>query len=471
MGGFAYNPDFQFQMNVFVEPCSKYDPSRVQSVLDQWDGMFAQTIRPGSTVVLKPNWIAASHKYNSQEWQSVITHPIVITGVLRSVLKHLAGCGRVVITDGPQTQSSWDEIMKRMTPELWVDMGRHAGVQVDILDLRQDEWRTHRDVIVARKKLPGDPLGSTECDLHQCSEFVSHRPGPKGYFGADYDRADTNTAHGNGHHKYKVARTIIAADVFINLPKLKTHKKAGITASLKNLVGINTYKNWLPHHTEGTPDEHGDQFPASTMRTRAEGHALERTRQLLSSHTALGRVVGPLKSISKLVFGDTREVIRNGSWYGNDTIWRMILDLNKVLSYANPDGTLRSDEPAQRKRYISVVDSIIAGEGNGPEAPEPRNTGLLIGGTNPVALDAVCARVMGFDWGKIPSIRNAFGISQYRLCDFRYSDIVVVSERLGLKAPLPGAGLEKFGPFRPHFGWKDHIELHSERNERVTHAH
>jgi uncharacterized protein (DUF362 family) len=426
--------------------------------LQQWDGVFAGNIRPGCCVVIKPNWIAPGHKYNPQEWQSVITNPAVITGVLQSVLKHLAGSGRVVITDGPQTQSSWEAIMERMSPALWVDMGRKTGVQVDILDLRQDEWRTHRDVIVSRRKLAGDPLGSTECDLGKFSEFVSHRPGPKGYFGADYDRGDTNTAHGNGHHKYKVAGTVIASDVFINLPKLKTHKKAGITASLKNLVGINTYKNWLPHHTEGTPEEHGDQFPEKTIRTTAEGHALERTRKLLTSNAALGRLVAPLKSVSKLVFGDTRDVIRNGSWYGNDTIWRMILDLNKILSYANPDGTLRPDEAGQRKRYISIVDAIIAGEGNGPEAPEPRRTGLLLAGTNAVAVDALCAQVMGFDWQKIPSIKNAFAINDYRLSDFDYSDIHVISESLGMDVPLMDARLNA-ETFKPHFGWKNHIEL------------
>jgi Domain of unknown function (DUF362) len=139
-----------------------------------------------------------------------------------------------------------------MTPELWVEMGMRAGTQVDILDLRDDEWRTEHDVIVSRTKLPGDPRGSTECDLTQFSEFVDHRPSAAGYFGADYNRQETNWAHSNGHHRYKVSRTVIESDVFINLPKLKTHKKAGITASLKNLVGINTYKNWLPHHTEGT---------------------------------------------------------------------------------------------------------------------------------------------------------------------------------------------------------------------------
>jgi uncharacterized protein (DUF362 family) len=449
-------------MRVLVEPCAAYDTSRIGAALSQWDSMFADAIHPGDLVVLKPNWIAPSNKYNKNEWESVITHPSVITSVLQIVLKSLGGNGRVVITDGPQTQSSWKEIMARMTPHLWVEMGERAGVQVDILDLRDHEWRTDRDVIVDRISLPGDPLGSTECDLGQFSEFAGHQPGHRGYFGADYDRDETNRAHGNGHHRYKVSRTVITADVFINLPKLKTHKKAGITASLKNLVGINTYKNWLPHHTEGTPDENGDQFPSRTLRRTAEGRLVEKTRQMLAAHTSLGHVVAPLKSASKLFFGDTRNVIRNGSWYGNNTIWRMILDLNKVLNYSNPDGELRRDQPSERKRYISIVDAVICGEGNGPEAPDPRQTGLLISGTNAVAVDAVCARVMGFDWQKIPSIKNAFSIRDYPLCDFEHSDIEVVSEGLRITAPLPDTVFEKRGTFRPHFGWKGHIELASD---------
>src|SRR5262249_4524516 len=161
------------------------------------------------------------------------------------------------------------------------------------------------------------------------------------YFGADYDVGETNTVHSGGCHKYRVSRTIVSADVFINLPKMKTHKKAGITCSLKNLVGINTYKNWLPHHTEGTPDEGGDQFPWATAKNRRESRLLTTFRDVLTSHQRLGAILAPLKSMGRSVFGDTRHVIRNGNWYGNQTLWRMVLDLNKILLYANPDGSLR----------------------------------------------------------------------------------------------------------------------------------
>ena len=57
--------------------------------------------------------------------------------------------------------------------------------------------------------------------------------------------------HGRGRHQYLIAREVIEADVVINVPKLKTHRKAGITGALKNLVGINGNKDYLPHHRLG----------------------------------------------------------------------------------------------------------------------------------------------------------------------------------------------------------------------------
>jgi hypothetical protein len=346
-----------------------------------------------------------------------------------------------------------------MTPDLWKEMGKKTGVHVCVLDLRDDEWITRGDLNVLRKKLPGDPRGSTDCDLGHTSEFSTHQPSRRGYYGADYDIAETNQVHSNGQHKYRVSRTVIEADVFINLPKMKTHKKAGITCSLKNLVGINTYKNWLPHHSEGTPDEGGDQFPMTNLKNKAETVLLEQFKSYLFRHQQMGKWLIPVKSFGKFLFGETQEVVRSGNWYGNQTIWRMILDLNKILLYANPDGTLRSDTPESRKRYISIVDGIIAGEGNGPEAPNPKKTGVLVAGSNAVAVDAVCAKVMGFDWQKIPSIDNAFRIREFPLCDFQYSDIRVVSQEASFDGALRDLQLSEFFRFTPHFGWAGHVEL------------
>ena len=424
-----------------------------------WSPLFKETIKPGQKIVIKPNWLAHSHKYDQNEWLSVITHPTVITAVLKIVLNYLEGQGEVTITDGPQTDSNWQKIMQRMTPDLWMDMGKKAGLPVNILDLREDEWINENDVTVERRKLPGDPLGSTEVDLDGFSEFVGHHPSPKGYYGADYNKEETNRAHSGARHLYRVSRTVMEADVFINLPKLKTHKKAGITCSLKNLVGINTYKNYLPHHNEGTPDIGGDQFPEPSVKNKAESAAIERFKRILNKHDELGKWFVPVKKLGKTIFGDTRETIRSGNWWGNDTLWRMVLDLNKILLYAKPDGTLKEDKMENQKKYISIVDGIIAGEGNGPEAPQPYPAGVLIAGTNPVAVDALCAKMMGFDWKKIPAIKNAFKIRHYPIAGFKYSDINVISSDARYNKPLEEIKWEDVYRFKPHFGWIGHVEL------------
>lgn len=448
----------ELKMQVFVETCYNYNPVEINNTLNKHLIIFKNIIKKGDSVIIKPNWIAHSHKYNKDEWQSVITHPNVITGVLKIVLSCLAGEGKVIIADGPQTSSNWNKIMKIMQPELWIKMGRETGVEVSIIDLREDFWITIGDITIYRKKLPGDPLGSTECNLGVYSEFLNHKVSPRGYLGADYNKEETNRAHSNGNHKYKVSRTVLEANVFINLPKMKTHKKAGITCSLKNLVGINTYKNWLPHHNEGTPDEGGDQFPKTTLKCKAEVMLLEKFIYFLSNYPKIGLCLIPLKKLGKMLFGNTRNTIRSGSWYGNDTLWRMVLDLNKILFYAKPDGSLRPKDFKAHKKYLTVVDGIISGEGNGPEVPDPKHTGLLIMGTNPVAVDAVCSKMMGFDWQKIPSIKNAFFIKQYPLCDFAYDDIKVISPDTRFNKNLADIQPSDTFHFKPHFGWKNHIE-------------
>jgi len=447
------------QPHVFLEPCSTYDINHLRSVLARWAPIFRASITKADTVVIKPNWLTHTHKYIKGEWQSVITHPNLITSLLEVVLQCLQGSGSVLIADAPQTNSRWDEIMKIMQPETWIKMGRSAGVDVKVLDLRLDEWVTRGDLIIYREKRPGDPLGSTTCNLRENSEFLNHKPSKRGYFGADYNKEETNMAHSNGNHKYKVSRSILASTVFINVPKLKTHKKAGITCSLKNLVGINTYKNYLPHYNEGTPQDGGDQFPESTTRTKTETILLAQFNSLLSRYPKIAKTLIPLKTLGKALFGHTRNTIRSGSWYGNDTLWRTVLDLNKILLYANPDGTLRPPNQNQHKRYISLVDAIISGEGNGPEAPTPKNSALLILGTNPVSVDCVCAKIMGFDYRRIPSIRNAFLVRRYPICEFSYDHITVHSSDMRFNKRLTQILQTDCFNFQPHFGWKGHIEL------------
>ena len=71
----------------------------------------------------------------------------------------------------------------------------------------------------------------------------------------------------------------------------------------------------------------------------------------------------PLKALGKDIFGDTNtNTIRSGNWYGNDTTWRMVIDLNRILMYAQSSGCLQA-KPA--RRMFCIVDGIVGGDGNG----------------------------------------------------------------------------------------------------------
>jgi uncharacterized protein (DUF362 family) len=439
---------------IYVNTCRDYDVASILSLLP--NEVFYQ-VKPGDSVIIKPNWVMESHKTRPHEWEHVITHPTVITSVLRKVLERLSGKGRVTIIDGPMTEASFTKLINRYPVAQWQQLARQNDVSLEIIDLREHEWVTKNDIIVERKSLPGDPRGKVLVDLlDETSEFWGHRRSQRGYYGADYNRAETNHAH-NGHHNlYSVSRTVLEGDVFINIPKLKTHRKAGLTCCLKNLVGINTYKNYLPHHSEGGPTEGGDQFPTDNLNARVEGPLVGLLKQYVFTHPYLARLLSPLNTVGKKIFGDSSKVVRNGSWYGNDTAWRMILDLNKVLSYACCDGLMRSEAPICKKRYIGIVDAIMAGEGEGPLSPDAVAMGYIMCGTNPVAIDATCAVLMGFDPLKIPTIAKAFEIRHFPLCDFKFEEIRIFLN--GMKHCIDDLPKERIVPFQPQHGWKGHLE-------------
>lgn len=445
---------------VRVEPCPSYDIDALRRALEAFAPLLDRTIQPGQTVALKPNWLASGHRDDPNTWECVITHPNFITAVIEMVASRLRGSGRIILADAPQTSTLFARLQTRFRLDDWQYAARSGGAELEVLDLRDHEFHVVDGVVLGRRDLPGDPRGSVEFDLGEASEFVGHKRSERGYYGADYDTVETNRVHSNGTHRYRLSRSVIEADVFINLPKWKTHKKAGLTCSLKNLVGINTYKNFLPHHSEGTPSMGGDQFPDDRTAHALETHLLASFKGALLRAERFNRLMLPVKRLGKLLFGPTGRRVRNGNWYGNDTIWRMILDLNKCLLYGNPDGTLRPAALKTRKPYLSLVDGIIAGEGDGPEAPSPIETGVLFGGRHPLAVDCAAAWLMGFDYRKIPSLSKAFEIRAFPFADFTHGDLRLESHgRPDWNGPVEALPASARFSFRPHFGWRGGVEL------------
>jgi hypothetical protein len=141
-----------------------------------------------------------------------------------------------------------------------------------------------------------------------------------------------------------------------------------------------------------------------------------------------------------------------GSWWGNDTLWRTVLDLNRILFYADANGQMNGK--AQRK-YLSLIDGFLAGEGEGPLEPTPRASGLIIAGFSPAIVDSVCARLMGFDPDKIPLIHHALE-SAWLTGSGKEIEIVSNEPRWTRTLSWDRAGSLSF---QPSLGWVGHIEL------------
>jgi uncharacterized protein (DUF362 family) len=446
------------QVAAFRGPSSYVDAEAVTAAIDQALAALnlpADFITAGNRVVLKPNWVKEhDERYPGPDrWEHMVTHPVVIEAVLAWVAARLRGTGSMVICDAPQTDSSFAALRQycRLDKMLIRCRSQFPGTTIEVMDLRPEEWTSVDGVVVSKAKLPGDPLGDTHVQLNTASEFVGYQ-GQGRLYGASFDMAETNRRHAGERHEYLLCRTPMEADVFINLPKLKTHKKVGMTCALKNLVGINANKNWLPHHTEGTPDQGGDQFPKSTTKARLEHAWMGTAKRWLKNRPGLSRLFVPVKKAGRLVFGDTHKVVRSGNWYGNDTCWRMVLDLNKCLYYFDGAGRRRARAP----RYLAVVDGIIGGEGNGPMAPDLKPCGVVLAGRHPVAVDCVAATLMGFDWRKLALLTNSFKMRQLSFTPFGPDAIEVLSDNPQWKGKLDQ--IDGVFAFRPHFGWVGAIE-------------
>jgi hypothetical protein len=272
----------------------------------------------------------------------------------------------------------------------------------------------------------------------------------------NYDPKLMSLHHNERKNEYLVSGSILQADAVISLPKIKTHRKAGITACLKNSIGINGHKDWLPHHRRGAISRGGDEYLypnpfkaiADSLMERADLEGTPGKVKVLRGCQAIASRLGRLA---------TRDKYFEGGWYGNDTLWRTILDLNRILLYADRRGEMQR---RVQRRCLFLADGIIAGEGEGPLEPTAKPCGLLVGGLSAPVLDAAIARLMGFDFQKIPSIREAFAVPSYPLVAFSPEQIQIVSNSPqfeGISIFEPGFSLN----FVPARGWQGRVELRS----------
>lgn len=428
--------------------------------LSEWNPL-GQLISPRQRVLIKPNFVL---HFNAGQGplDAVITHPSVIRAICDYVVIALGEGGELVIGDAPQMNCDFAELCRASGMDVLAKYLESAcarrGIAFGLVDFRQEQTRYKYGIVWERKAL--NNRGSVRVRLGENS-FMEPIDG-RLLYGADYTRRETVRAHADHHHEYVVARHVLASDVVISMPKLKVHRKVGTTLNLKNIVGINTDKNHLAHYRIGSPAGGGDEFSDPRWDDRAERVLSD---LLLGRNWRFGKY--PFlawrafrKALGYFLDNSARPAFSYGNWHGNDTAWRMVLDLNRILLFADAEGRVQ-DIPA--RRYFSVIDGVIGGEGEGPLHPTAYRSGVVLAGFNPLAVDMVATRLMGFDAGYIPLYCHALDQVREWIPDFAVEAIRVLSNIASWERILKTS--EVVFSFRASAGWRGKIELEESAQE------
>ena len=360
--------------SVAIAAADSYRPQQVNAALDKIMSSlgldpanpFKDIVKPGMRVFIKPNWVASRWRESCphrDDLYCVITHPAVIEAVADRVAKALQGEGEIIIADNPSIDADFEELMQFTGIRRIQDKYR---VPCRIYDLRPLVCKDLKDYGQRDKmaRQSGDPLGEVQVNLGK--ESLLYHVDSKLFRGVFNEREETVAAHTGNTQLYTFSKSLYDADVYISIPKLKTHQKVGATLNLKGLVGSITQKNQLVHWRIGTPETGGDEYPDRKSYEAAQ-HA---------------------------------KVTHRGAHPCNDTIWRMVADLYQSLL-------------TKQRRYFTIIDGIMAGEGHGPFCPTSKHANTLIGGFDLLHTDIVAVRYMGFDPQKIKYLN--FFIEKYSL--------------------------------------------------------
>ncbi|MCD4675632.1 MAG: DUF362 domain-containing protein [Desulfobacula sp.] len=409
---------------------------------------LGEFIKPGDTVVFKPNFVNDINPVE-KDITAVVSNASIIRVMVDYCFIALNGAGKIVIGDAPLQNANFNNIVKQIgLKEIVSFYEKEKKFPINIIDFRKEIC--DRNNPIDKTFQEGDPLGYSIIDLKEDSCHAKRDVNFNNYRVTDYDPKLMKECHNQNNHKYLISNTILSADIIINIPKLKTHRKAGITCALKNLIGINCLKDYLPHHVKGSVEENGDEYLSKSKTKMCLSSLLDyRNKTTIAKTKKLRAINGTIKVFRKLKKIFQKDSFFEGSWYGNDTIWRTILDLNRILIYADKEGVMHNKD---QRKIIVLVDGIVAGEKEGPLEPTSKKCGLFILSTNSVACDYTSCYIMGFDSMKIPQINRAFEVKKYPLVKFKKEDIKIILNNNESDLDFIIKSNLKFVPSN---GWKD----------------
>lgn len=414
--------------------------------LPHWNPLRS-VVPAGSRVFVLCNFVY--HRRNNEsltDFAGKCTHGSVLRALLDYLLLAVGPTGTIRFGNAPVQSCDWSKVLNDTGAQTALDFyNDYAPGRVEACDLRSHKVKRNALGVFTQVDEAGVEAFDVNIDIgidSMLEELYANTDQPQ-FRSLDYNPESTERFHAPGKHLYAVNRRILETDVIFSLPKLKVHEKVGATLAVKGCVGGIAHKHCLAHFRLGSSQHGGDEFAGFKLFNTLESWLGECTNRLReSTFKNFCRTANYL--IRKWI---VRVLGRNvgGGWAGNDTTWRMSMDIARILSYADEKGNLVA---APQRKHMVLVDGIVGGEGQGPLSPTARQVGLLLYSDDIVAGDYLACRYMGLDPTALPINSRAFTLKTYPLTSLDPSSLITVHNGKTV------SDVESVSPpFRMPYGW------------------
>lgn len=416
----------------------------------EWNPL-GEYILPGNTVLIKPNWVKHENEAfsGSTGMDCLVTNTSIIKCIIDYVLIALKGMGKLIIGDAPVQSCDFEKLKDDMSLYSMEKYYKMAGIDIEFVDLRNYKSRRENGNIVT---IPTKSIyKGKEINLGKYSYFYNNCKEDRLRI-TNYDFRDVNRHHRGNKHEYCISEACLEADVIINLPKPKTHRKAGYTGALKNMVGINAMKDYLPHHTKGSYIlGEGDEYYSDSKNAKRRSDINDLIDVL--EKKSLYHISKFVRKSTDFLFDIEYNMERysEGSWWGNNTIWKTILDLNMIVMYADKRGRIKK---SKQRNVITIGDLIVAGEKEGPLHPTPKKTNCIIFSDNNVLFDEILVRFMGYNSDKFVILKEAE--KNGKLFGENIENCIINSNTEKFRGKL--SEFKSVYQFEPSQGWKGYLD-------------
>ncbi len=189
-------------MAIFLARASKYNSSLLSGLIKQGIKKLGLDLKGKKSALLKPNIVNIARPNSAK-----ITHPIVVEAVI-DVLRNM-GIDDITVGDGPAVDADDGKVFEVSG---YLRLAQRKNVR--LLNFNGTESVEIKIITENRKRAFGD---------------------------------ETGVEHGI----ISVPRLLMDADLYINIPKLKTHVNTGISISMKNQIGLLSRDEKMQFHLTG----------------------------------------------------------------------------------------------------------------------------------------------------------------------------------------------------------------------------